>query len=359
MNKNVIIKIVVSAFVICIVVVLYFVFVKNMNTQGTKYTPVATPPISHAPNIVNGVYSNQYLTLTVPAGWKLTEATKIGAVNLTKGNYILYINPRVSQASGVEGGRFEEYAGGSPSVGAVVVYHPGGPCGTSDTYTLSLNATTTRRTDFYIHSRDKTESCATPTNGQTVWYFSDVGLGINYYNISHYSGPVGWVVTMAYNSTTIDSFPVKGSADLDQALSEMTNILKTLTINPPVPYIPPVSQKISTIPDTYWSSSFSEGLNSPVTTCSDTLNTLQKEAIVATNYSMESLGSNSQASYSSTDVQTHIGTIEEILVGDGWSKCNHVNTTDVYQKGIEFVNVDGRPLNSSYNIINVTFFKLK
>ena len=255
-------KVTIVVVVICACVILYFIFYKNKNPQSLATTsPIPTTQSSSTPvspqtsTFVHGVYQNQYLKITVPSSWILTEVTqtiqnekydwttqrsvpigapvtkKTGAINLTKGNYILYINPRVTQASGIEGGRFEEYAGGSPSVGAVVVEHPGGPCGTSEKSMLSLNSTTTSRTDFYIGSGDKTETCATTTNGETVWYFSDVGEGINYYNFPNDPTPVGWVVTMAYNSSIINSLPTKNSTELNQMLSEMTNILKTLKIN--------------------------------------------------------------------------------------------------------------------------------
>ena len=89
------------------------------------------------------VYENDYLKLTIPAGWKATEAPQTnyqgncgsgktdctivptlvpnpGAVNITKGNYILYINTQAGHASGVEGGRFSEIAYGAPSVTATL-----------------------------------------------------------------------------------------------------------------------------------------------------------------------------------------------------------------------------------------------
>src|SRR3989344_220423 len=103
-----------------------------MGNRGVKPVVTTTPSSSASPssNVTiaptttpttvtqSKVYSNQYLTVTIPAGWSYST-TQAGAINIIKNNYILYINPAASQASGVEGGRFGEIAGGAPSSDAV------------------------------------------------------------------------------------------------------------------------------------------------------------------------------------------------------------------------------------------------
>ena len=352
------------------------------NTNNTEPANQVTPtPNTTTPLVQSQVYDNQYIKVTIPAGWSAKQATNNpAALNITKGNYILFVNARAGQASGVEGGRFEEYAGGAPSVDALIVEHPGGPCGNSETSTITANGVTTKRTDYYVSSSDQNEFCRKPTINNTLWYLSVVGNGFNYFNIPDYSGAVGWVATMAYNSKVINSFPVKNSSGLNQTLSEMTSIVKTLTIKTPVAYIPGITQNIKNINNTYWSSSFSEGANSPIVSCTDTANTSNvSQSNAQASYHMESLGVDDKTVYTSADqINTRIQTIENLLQGDGWTKCNTVtkqsapnsknnviftDVIDVYQKGKELSNVDTNSFNNvyggnSYNIF-LTFFKLK
>lgn len=205
-------------------------------------TPVAPP--------VGKVFENEYMKLTVPADWTLTEATatlqnqvydkttgkttkvgepktsKTGAVNITKGKYILYINPQAGQASGVVGGRFAEIAGGAPSADAVITDHPSPPCKDAETTPIFVSHV---RDDLYISSTDKVDWCKSPAGNKTVWYFSYVtttnGGYFNYYKAGE---ALSYVITMAYNEKDVDKLPVKGSSELATALSEMTDIVKTV-----------------------------------------------------------------------------------------------------------------------------------
>jgi hypothetical protein len=206
--------------------------------------PVVTPPVQEKvppeKTPVGQVFENQYMKITLPAGWTITQATETvyirgvpqerlspSAVKITKDNYILYINTEVYQTSGVEGGRFSEIAMGAPSVDAVIKKHPASPCGFSETYPAFDKYS---RVDLYINSQETKENCNAPLNG-TVWYFSyitdDRGGYFNYYK-NHESPAL--VITMAYNSTDVNKLPQKDSAELKAMLNEMTNILKTLEI---------------------------------------------------------------------------------------------------------------------------------
>ncbi len=203
---------------------------------GGQNQPTPTPQTSN-------VYENRYLKVLVPEGWAAKEAAQTvyngqvpgsqpnpAAVNITKGNYILYINTQASQASGVEGGRFAEIAQGAPSADAVVTEQPSPPCGTADIIPAILDHP---RVDLYVSAQDTQSKawCRAPKSGKDVWYFSYItdtsGGYFNYYN----SGQgLGYVITMAYNSKDADSLPVKGGSELNSALAEMTNIVKTLEI---------------------------------------------------------------------------------------------------------------------------------
>src|SRR3989344_3193736 len=120
-QKNIILGLIV---VVLIGVVAYFIVGKKSepannqpivanNTNNTEPTNQVTPtPNPTAPLTQSQVYDNQYMKVIIPAGWSAKQATNNpAALNITKGNYILFVNARAGQASGVEGGRFEEYAG--------------------------------------------------------------------------------------------------------------------------------------------------------------------------------------------------------------------------------------------------------
>src|SRR5260370_16916881 len=101
------------------------------------------------------------MKLVLLPGWTATRARRIpAAVNITKGNYILYINTQTSQASGVEAGRFAEIAMGAPSVDAVVTVQPSPPCGTAESTPVSAPPT---RTDFYpTNPTSQSQPCSNP-----------------------------------------------------------------------------------------------------------------------------------------------------------------------------------------------------
>lgn len=176
------------------------------------------------------VYDNSYMKVTIPAGWTVTAVSKNpAAVNITKDNYILYINTQASQASGVTGGRFAEIATGAPSADAVMLEQPSPPCGTSET---SVATTNHPRVDLYINASDKKSYCAVPSTGKTVWYFSYIANKIpsGYFNYYRDGQAAAYVITMAYNSKNINSFPQKDSPTLKTTLSEMTAIIQSLQI---------------------------------------------------------------------------------------------------------------------------------
>lgn len=68
-------------------------------------------------------------------------------------------------------------------------------------------------------------------SGATVWYFSyitDVAGG--YFNYYVPGQNRALVVTMAYRSKDVNRLPLKGSAELNSMLSEMTSIVGSLTV---------------------------------------------------------------------------------------------------------------------------------
>jgi hypothetical protein len=191
----------------------------------------AQPQLKTQQNNQNTVYENQYMKVVLPPGWSATRPRRFpAAVNITKGNYILYINTQASQASGVEGGRFAEIAMGAPSVDAVVKEYPSPPCGTQESKPISAPYT---REDLYASKAGSKsqEWCNAPSSGATVWYFSYItDAAGGYFNFYVPGQNRALVVTMAYRSKNVDSLPVKGSPELVSALSEMTSMVNSLKI---------------------------------------------------------------------------------------------------------------------------------
>lgn len=210
----------------------------NPETPIPPTTAVTSSSTSAAQNTV---YENDFMKITIPQGWQAAEGVKQetdnngthyisdpSTVNITSGNYILYINTQASQASGADGGRFAEIAMGAPSADVVVPQQPSPPCGSE---MKSPGIPGFSRVDLYVSSKDKSDFCVIPTNGKTVWYFSyftDSNGG--YFNDYQPGTNPGLVITLAYNSKDVNSFPVQGSQELSTMLSQMTNIVKTLEI---------------------------------------------------------------------------------------------------------------------------------
>lgn len=261
MNKKTISSLLIIILLAVVIAIVHWFY--SARTQPAPITntlpPAAEPPTAVPVAQLGGtVFENDYIKFVVAEGWQLTEATrtlqdqeydkntgttikigepkttKTGAVNITKGKYILYINPQAGQASGVEGGRFGEIAGGAPSADVVIVEHPSPPCGTEvvGESSIPIPGAVLTRHDLYISSEDKQDYCAAPTNGKNVWYFSYLTTAAGGYFNYYKEAPLGFVITMAYNSKDINSFPVKGTPELYTHLRDMGNIVKTIQFKP-------------------------------------------------------------------------------------------------------------------------------
>ncbi|HEV3041929.1 MAG TPA: hypothetical protein VHA33_29475 [Candidatus Angelobacter sp.] len=195
-------------------------------SQGT-----AEQQTSAQQNNQNTVYENQYLKVVLLPGWTAKKARRTpAAVNISKGNYILYLNTQASQASGVEGGRFAEIAMGAPSADAVVTEYPSPPCGKAESRP-ALDPHT--RVDLYVSKAESKSHtwCNAPSSGATVWYFSYItDAAGGYFNFYVPGQNRALVVTTAYRSKNVNSLPFKGSTELDSMLSEMTSIMNSLKI---------------------------------------------------------------------------------------------------------------------------------
>jgi hypothetical protein len=195
-------------------------------SQGAAQQQASTQPSSQ-----NTVYENQYLRVVLPPGWTAKSPRRHpAAVNIAKGNYILYINTQASQASGVEGGRFDEIAMGAPSADAVVTTFPSPPCGKAESKPAAKPHT---RVDLYVSKADSKSQtwCDAPSSGATAWYFSYItDPAGGYFNFYVPGQNRALVATMAYSAKNVNTLPLKGSTELDSMLSEMTSMVNSLKI---------------------------------------------------------------------------------------------------------------------------------
>lgn len=193
--------------------------------------------------ISGSVYENEYLKIKIPSGWKLTQEKDGSKITLSKDNYILSINVRAQQASGVKGGRFSEIAQGFPSVDAVVKIHPMEPCGfqkEGDVLNIKPIFNNLKRIDVFTNKNFKNEFCNAPDNDSTVWYFSyftkEAGNYFNYYSDygvnlkSKADSPFSFVILVSYNSDNVNKLPIESDPQLKLKLQEITNLVKTLEI---------------------------------------------------------------------------------------------------------------------------------
>lgn len=179
-------------------------------------------------------FANDYISVNLLNGRDVQKAAR-GAISIIKNNYILYINPNASQASGVPGGRFAEITQGAPGADLVMKFYPADPCGEEEQETSDINTMTIR--DLYINnSTIDTDTCNTLDSDKTVWYFSyasNNGYFGDYDKITQRraGSKKQFVITMTYNADTINNLPEKGSAELVQNLNEMKTMIDSIVFN--------------------------------------------------------------------------------------------------------------------------------
>lgn len=191
---------------------------------------------------LRNLYENDYLKINILPDWKLVEEKNGAKIILTKNNYILVIDLRTQQASGVKGGRFAEIAQGFPSADAVMKIYPAEPCGfqkTGPVVNIKPVFNNLKRIDIYTNSNFINEICHGPKSNDSVWYFSYWTNGIGYFNyyfdyginlVSNNGAPFGFSIIFAYNSGDVNNLPSQDSFELTAMLQEMTDMVKSLEI---------------------------------------------------------------------------------------------------------------------------------
>jgi cytoskeletal protein RodZ len=200
------------------------------NTNNT--TPAAATPAAQA-----SVFADSNLSITVLPGWSAkqsTATTASEAVNITKGNYILYINPLFGHASGIQGGRFSEVANGMPSVDLVMaqVEQPASPtdCSIDAQSSESINSSVSLF-NLYTDNTKIHNGCIFPSSGESVWFGSYTSGSATAFGRTTSPDVFNeFAITVAYNTKNVNSLPKKNDPVLNSTLADVVSMLKTLKL---------------------------------------------------------------------------------------------------------------------------------
>src|SRR3989344_811982 len=184
-------------------------------------------------------YESDYLSLDVTSGWTTKAATAAntkGAVNVTKGNYILYVNPVFLHASGIIGGRFSELTDSMPSVDLVMakVERPANPEDCAETVGRSITEKLSL-TEMYTNSLKKGNSCQFPSDGETRWFGSfssgDAEPAFGRKGSTRIENN-DYAITLAYKTSSINNLPKtsKGNSELQSVFDDVNTMLKSLKL---------------------------------------------------------------------------------------------------------------------------------
>lgn len=172
-------------------------------------------------------FENQYLKIQILPGWTVATSGD-QTLNLIDGKYLLSINPMFVHASGVIGGRFSEIVRGKESIDAVMgnVDQPAGgfECAEWPPEELIVTRTMSLR-NLYTDSSKVNNGCTFPRGGQPIWfgsYFSAEGSESDY------------AITLTFRTKDVNDLPMKGTRELKHVLTEVTQMLRSLQLNPPI-----------------------------------------------------------------------------------------------------------------------------
>ena len=187
----------------------------------------SAPPPPEASQGRPSEFENQFLAIQVLPGW--TTATSADETsNLLKGKYLLSINPMFTHASGVIGGRFSEIVSGKESIDAVMhnVDQPAGGFECSAWPPEEIVATEQiKLRNLYSDSSKAGNGCIFPSSARPIWFGS------------YFSGQASesdYAITLTYYTDDVNALPSKDSPELALIFREVTQMLKTLELKPPI-----------------------------------------------------------------------------------------------------------------------------
>ena len=172
-------------------------------------------------------FENHYLKIQILPAWKRAPTTD-QTLNLSQGKYLLSINPIFLHASGIIGGRFSEIVSGKASIDAVMANVDQPASGLECAQTPSSNIVVTESMilrNLYTDGSKTQDGCIFPASGRAVWFgafFSGGGIASDY------------SITLSYSASSVNDLPEKGTSELAHVFADVTEMLKTLHLKPPI-----------------------------------------------------------------------------------------------------------------------------
>lgn len=159
---------------------------------------------------------NPFVTMTILPGWIATSRDQVSII--TRGRYVLRLNPIFTHASGIEGGRFSEITADMVGIGAVMrgVDQPAG--GFECAEATPAPRAKSRLYSFYTDSSKTGNGCVFPSDGKSAWFGATAEC----------AGQAECTITLDYDTNDVNALPKKGSAELQQVFGEVESMLGTL-----------------------------------------------------------------------------------------------------------------------------------
>jgi hypothetical protein len=167
-------------------------------------------------------FSNQFLTIAISPGWTAHPVNQI--LDITRGKYILSINPMFTHARNIGG--FFEIAARMPSVDAVMrhVDQPAGGWECSQTERMTVSSTISG-SNYYTDKSKTGSGCTFPLDPRPAWFGSFFG---------DRSSESEHNITLSYDTADVSKLPKRNSQELRGIFRDVVAMLKTLRLKPPL-----------------------------------------------------------------------------------------------------------------------------
>ncbi len=162
---------------------------------------------------------NRFVTMTILPGW--VSASRDQVLIVTRGKYVLRINPIFTHASGIQGGRFPEITSDMSGIGAVMrgVDQPAEGFECAETSSAAhASAAEAKLNSLYTDSSKTGNGCVFPDDGKSAWFGATAEC----------VDQAECTITLDYDADDVNALPKKDSAELKQVFGEVETMLRTL-----------------------------------------------------------------------------------------------------------------------------------